>query len=66
MFEEKFYIEPYNIEELNQDLKQLNDYIVLKGEKRKIGSGSNIKNYKTKVNKSQPNKNNNKKTKKAK
>lgn len=66
MFEEKFYIEPYNIEELNQDLKELNDYIIVKGEKRKIGSGNNIKNNKTKVNKSHPNKNNNKKTKKSK
>ena len=63
MFEERFYIEPYNIEELNQDLKQLNDFIIVKGEKRKIGSGNNIKNNKTKIN---IKKNINNKTKKGK
>ena len=66
MFEEKFYIEPYNIQELNEDLNELNKFIFVKGEKRKIASGNNIKNNKTKINKSQPNKSNNKKTKKAK
>lgn len=61
MFEEKFYLEPYNIQELNEDLNELNKFIFVKGEKRKIVSGN-----KTKINKLQPNKNNNKRTKKAK
>ena len=61
MFEEKFYLEPYNIQELNEDLNELNKFIILKEKKRKIVSGN-----KTKINKLQPNKNNNKRTKKAK
>ena len=60
LFEEKFYVEPYNIQQLNDDLKELNNYILQKGEKRKIGSGK-----KTKANKYLPNKvNKNRKTRK--
>lgn len=60
LFEKRFYVEPYNIQELNEDLNELNDYIIVKGEKRKLGSGK-----KTKVKRINPNKVNNKVTKKS-